>query len=92
MRLQHVGGWRQKLSADARGTMDGILQDSRDTPGRRKLMKHFTDWMGSLFKRFGWQGVVPTGNMPPDNTERFDTRRRPEQYEEYVDQRRPNEY
>ena len=55
-------------------------------------MNRFTEWMGSLFKRFGWQGVVPTGNMPPDNTERFDTSRNPEQYEEFVDLRRPNEY
>ncbi|HET9238372.1 MAG TPA: hypothetical protein VFO10_14015 [Oligoflexus sp.] len=55
-------------------------------------MKRFTDWMESIFKRFGWQGVVPTGNMPPDNTERFDARRQPEQHEEFADQRRPNEY
>ena len=55
-------------------------------------MKRFTDWMESIFKRFGWQGVVATGNMPPDNTERFDTRRQPEQYEEFANQRRPNEY
>lgn len=55
-------------------------------------MKRFADWMESIFKRFGWQGVVATGNMPPDNTERFDTRRQPEQYEEFADQRRPNEY
>ena len=72
--------------------MDGILQHSLRVFGRRKLMNRFTEWMGSLFKRFVWQGVIPTGNMPPDNTERFDARRRPEQYEEYLDLRRPNEF
>jgi hypothetical protein len=54
-------------------------------------MNRFTHWMESLFKRFGWRGVVPSGNMPPDNTERFDTGRQPEQYSEFVDKRGPNQ-
>lgn len=54
-------------------------------------MKRFTHWMESLFKRFGWHGVVPTGSMPPDNTERFDAQRQPEQYAEFNDLRRPNQ-
>ncbi|WP_176736988.1 hypothetical protein [Oligoflexus tunisiensis] len=52
-------------------------------------MNRLTHWMESLFRRFGWQGIVPSGAMPPDNTEVFDTKRQPEQYAEFEDGR-PN--
>ncbi len=52
-------------------------------------MNRFTHWLDTVFRRFGWKGIVPTGTMPPDNTEPFDTKRQPEQYSEYVESRRP---
>jgi hypothetical protein len=52
-------------------------------------MSRFTHWMESVFKRFGWYGIVPSGLMPPDNTEAFDAGRQPEQYAEFEDAGRP---
>ena len=53
-------------------------------------MKSLTQLLDSVFRKLGWQGIIPTGNMPPDNTECFDQDRQPEQYAEYVDALRPN--
>ncbi len=53
-------------------------------------MNRFTHWLERFLKRFGRQGIVPSGTMPPDNTERFDAKRQPEQYAEFNDLRRPN--
>ena len=48
-------------------------------------MNRLTHLLEDLLEKLGLHGIVPTGTMPPDNTEIFDNTRLPEQYAEYVD-------
>jgi len=89
--MQHVVRWRQTFFMDQKEQDGSGLIAYRESLWKEIIMKRFTHGMESLFNHFGWHGIVPTGRMPPDNTEAFDTKRQPEQYSEFIDKRRPNE-
>jgi hypothetical protein len=62
----------------------------RQTNDKEIIMNRLTNLFEYIFQKMGLRGIIPTGNMPPDNTETFDQNRQPEQYAEYVDALSPN--